>query len=131
MIAAALNCRAAITNPSAVAEPEMCRTANASAIVVTPSPNAEIVVLEKTSLKLRSAPSPYTARIRPDTSPEGLGAAEDWLALLGEGFQPFEVVAAVVGLAAQALDPFVHLRRDGLVVRQDAELFLDDRYGQR
>jgi hypothetical protein len=60
----------------------------------------------------------------------GLGAPEDWLALLGEGFQSFEVVAAVVGLAAQALDPFVYLRRDGLVVGQDAELFLDDRYGQ-
>ena len=68
-------------------------------------------------------------RGRPDAVKE-LGATEDWLAFLGEGFQSFEVVAAVVGLAAQALDPFVHLRRDGLVVRQDAELFLDDRYGQ-
>lgn len=67
------------------------------------------------------------ARPRPG---KGLGAPEDWLAFLGEGFQSFEVVAAVVGQAAQALDPFVHLRRDGLVVRQDAELFLDDRYGQ-
>ena len=33
-------------------------TANASATVVTPSPSAEIVVLEKTSLKLRSASAP-------------------------------------------------------------------------
>jgi nitrogen regulatory protein PII len=51
-----------------------------------------------------------------------LGAPEDWLALLGEGIQALKVVAAVVCFLAQALDAFVQLRRDGLVVRQDAKL---------
>src|SRR5439155_21373994 len=54
VIAAEDACRAAMTSPRAVAE-EMCRTAKASATVVTPSPSAEMVVLEKTSRKLRSA----------------------------------------------------------------------------
>src|SRR5450755_4107184 len=57
------------------------------------------------------------------------GAPEDRWALLGEGPQALEIVAAVVGLPAQSLDAFVHLRCNGLVVGQDAELFLDDRDG--
>src|SRR5271166_6979703 len=61
----------------------------------------------------------------------GSDAPEGWLAFLGEGLEALEIVAAVVGLPPQALDAFVHLRRDGLVVGKDTELFLDDRYGHR
>ena len=57
------------------------------------------------------------------------GAPEDRWALLSEGPQALEIVAAVVGLPAQPLDAFVHVRCNGLVVGQDAELFLDDRDG--
>ena len=53
------------------------------------------------------------------------GAPEDGLAFLGEGVQAFEIVGAVVSLPAQTLDAFVHLRRDGLVVRKDTELGTD------
>lgn len=59
----------------------------------------------------------------------GLGAAEDRRALLGKGPEALEVVAAVVSLPSQPLDALVHMRRNGLVVRQDAELLLDDRHG--
>ena len=61
--------------------------------------------------------------------PRPSGAPEDRWALLGEGPQALEIVAAVVGLPAQPLDALVHVCRNGLVVRQDAELFLDDRHG--
>src|SRR5208282_6176184 len=61
----------------------------------------------------------------------GSAAPEGWLAFFGEGLEALDVVAAVVGLSSQALDAFVHLRGDGLVVGKDPELFLDDRYGHR
>ena len=51
--------------------------------------------------------------------PSGSGAPEDGLAFLGEGVETLEIVAAVVSLASQALDAFVHLCRDGLVVVED------------
>ncbi len=62
VIAAAAACLAAMTSPSDVAEPPMWSTANASATVVTPSPSAEIDVLEKTRRKLRSASAPRRPR---------------------------------------------------------------------
>jgi hypothetical protein len=52
--------------------------------------------------------------------PEGVsGALEDRRAFLDEGVETLEIVAAVVSLPPQPLDAFVHLRRDGLVVRKD------------
>jgi hypothetical protein len=48
VIAAEATWRAAITAPSAPGESVICSTAKASAIVETPSPSAEIVVLVKT-----------------------------------------------------------------------------------
>ena len=65
------------------------------------------------------------------TGSDRSSASEDGLALLGEGVEPFEIVAAVVRLPPQALDAFVHLGGDGLVVVEDTELFLDHRDGQR
>ena len=59
------------------------------------------------------------------------GAPEVRLAFLGEGVEIFELVAAVVSLPSQPLDTFVHLRRDGLVVGKDTELFLDDGHRHR
>src|ERR1039458_4476385 len=59
------------------------------------------------------------------------GAPEDRRAFFGKGLETLEIVTAVVCLPSQPLDAFVHLRRDGLVVHKDTELFLDDRYGQR
>src|SRR5271165_5467148 len=61
----------------------------------------------------------------------GSAAPEGWLAFFGEGLEALDVVAAVVGLPSQALDAFVHLRGDGLVVGKDAELFFYDRYRHR
>jgi hypothetical protein len=66
-----------------------------------------------------------------DRQPTPLAPPEDWLALFGEGIQALNIVAAVVCFPAQGLDPLVHLRGDGLVVRQDSKLFLDDRDRQR